>query len=75
MTNEYSNYIDDESIPVELFTTYYVYLNNNPAPVEVNGVSRVQFGPTHVLFFDERDLLICTYLARTVTNVEQSVAA
>lgn len=75
MSADFSMYVDDPEIPVEEFTTYYVYLNGSPLCEEVNGVGRVEFGPVHVQFFDERGILICVYLAHTVTNVEQSVAA
>lgn len=71
-----SAYIDDPSIPVEQFTTYYVYTRRSLGlPEEVNGVHRVNFTPQHILFFDERGILICAYLASEVTNIEQSVAA
>lgn len=74
--NTMSAYIDDTSIPVEQFTTYYVYPRQMRAvPEEVNGVHLVNFTPHHVLFFDERGILICAYLASEVTNIEQSVAA
>ena len=76
MTNEYSNYIDDNTIPVEMFTTYYVYTRkNNGVPEEVNGVHTVQPTAHHFMFFDERGILICAYLATEVVNIEQSVAA
>lgn len=76
MSNDLSTYIDDVSIPVSEFTTYYVYLaEGGGLPEEVNGVSKVVFAPHHVLLFDERGILICGYRASDVTNLEQSVAA
>lgn len=76
MSNEYSAYVDDVSIPVEQFTTYYVYLREGGGvPEEVNGVSKVEFTAHHILFFDERGILICGYGANDVSNLEQSVAA
>ena len=74
--NEYSAYIDDPSIPVEQFTTFYVYTRKGGSSQdEVNGVKNVMHTPNHVLFLDERGILICAYLATEVTNIEQSVAA
>ena len=76
MSNEYSAYIDDPSIPTEMFTTYYLYTKQRGnLPEEVNGVGRVEFTAHHVLFFDGRGILICAVPAADVTNLEQSVAA
>lgn len=76
MSHEYSAYIDDPTIPVEQFTTYYVYTKRAKGlPEEVNGVNKYEFTPHHILFLDERDILICAYPADDVINIEQSVAA